>query len=173
MTGIIAALAHTPLWVWPLFAVMLWLGARNVSTRERALAPMFALPAIVLAIGLFEIATSSADLTLAIPAFAVSLALGVAIGWNLVPGDVVRRREQGRVLVPGSAAPLLIVIALLVLRYAMGYTYGRWPELRSDPALTLEFGATGALLAGILWGRALRLVQIYRRPSAIDRQERN
>jgi teichoic acid transport system permease protein len=173
MTGIVAAVAHTPLWVWPLFAVMLWLGVRNASTRERALAPMFALPAIVLAIGLFNIATSSGDLTLAIPAFVVSLAIGVAIGWNLVPSDVVPLREQGRVVVPGSAAPLLIVIAVLILRYAIGYTYGRWPELRSDPALTLEFGATGALLAGILWGRALRLVQIYRRPSPIDRQGRS
>jgi hypothetical protein len=172
MTGVAEAIGHTPLWIWPLFAVMLWLGARNASTRERPLAPMFILPAIVLAMGLFSIATSSADLTLVIPAFVVSLAIGVAIGWNLVPGDVVSLPEQGRVVVPGSLAPLLIVIAVLALRYASGYTYGRWPELRSDPALTLEFGATGALLAGIVWGRALRLVQIYRRSSATNRQSR-
>jgi hypothetical protein len=169
MTGIAEAIAHTPLWVWPLFAVMLWLGARNLSTRERPLARMFILPAIILVIGLFNIATSSADLTLVLPAFVVSLAIGVAIGWNLVPRGVVPLREQGRVVVPGSIAPLLVVIAVLILRYAVGYTYGRWPELRSDPALTLEFAATGALLAGIVWGRALRFVRIYRHPTTANR----
>jgi len=164
MTGIGEAIAHTPLWVWPLFAAMLWLGARNLATRERPLAPMFLLPAIGLIIAVVTVAASGADLTLVIPAFLVSLALGAAIGWNLVPGDVVPRRDEGRVVVPGSVAPLFIVIAFLVLRYAMGYVYGRWPELRSDRALTLEFGATGALLAGILWGRTLRFLKIYRRP---------
>jgi hypothetical protein len=111
-------IAPTPLWVWPLFAVMLWLDARNVSTRKRPLAPMFILPAIVLAIAMVNIATGSADLTLVLPAFVVSLAIGVAIGRNLVPKDVVPAREPGRVVVPGSRAPLLIVIAVLMLRYA-------------------------------------------------------
>ncbi len=133
---------------------------------------MFVLPAIVLALGLFNIATSSANLTLVIPAFVVSLAIGVAIGWNLVPSDVVPLPEQGRVVVPGSVAPLLIVIAVIALRYAIGYIYGRWPELRSDPALALEFGATGALLAGIVWGRMLRFVQIYRRSSVTNGEGR-
>jgi len=172
MTAIVEAIAHTPPWVWPLFLLMLWLGARNLATRERPLAPMFVLPAIVLILGLVTLATSSADLTLVIPAFVVSLAIGAAIGWNLVPGNVVPVRERGRVVVPGSVAPLLVVIAVLILRYAMGYIYGRWPELRRDPALTLEFGATGALLAGIVWGRMLRFVQIYRRPSPAGRPGR-
>jgi hypothetical protein len=163
MTGIAEAVAHTPLWVWPLFALVLFLGARNLGTRERPLAPLFILPAIVLILALYNLASSGADLTLVIPAFVVSLAIGAAIGWSLVPRDVVALRGQGRVRVPGSAAPLLVAIAVLILRYGIGYTYGRWPALRADPALALEFSATGALLAGIVWGRILRMAWIYRR----------
>ena len=51
----------------------------------------------------------------------------------------------------------------MILRYAIGYLYGRWPELRGDTALALEFSATGALLAGIVWGRILHFGQIYRK----------
>ncbi len=163
MTAIAEALAHTPLWVWPLFAIVLFFGARNLWPRERPLAPLFILPAILLAFTLYNLTASSADLTLVILAFAVSFAIGIGVGWNLVPTDVVALKGQGRVRVPGSVAPLLVVIAVIVLRYVMGYTYGRWPELRANSALAVEFSATGALLAGIVWGRILRLAQISRR----------
>jgi hypothetical protein len=163
VTDIVDALKHTPLWVFPLILIVLWLGARNLATRERPLMPLFILPALLLIFALINLASSRADLTLVIPAFVASLAIGAAIGWNLVPKNVVVLRGQGRVRVPGSVAPLLVVIAAVILRYGIGYLYGRWPALRADPALALEFSATGALLAGIVWGRILRLGQIYRR----------
>lgn len=163
MTEISAAIAHTPVWVWPLFVLVLFLGARNLWTRERPLSQMFILPAVMLIVALYNLTASSADLTLVIPAFVVSFGIGIGIGWNLVPKNVLALRDRGSVRIPGSVAPLLVVIALLILRYAIGYTYARWPQVRADPALALEFSATGALLAGILWGRILRLAQIYRR----------
>lgn len=163
MSEVAAAIAHTPLWVWPLFVVVLLLGARNLWTRERPLTPMFILPAVLLIFALYNLTASNADLTLVIPAFIVSLGIGVGVGWNLVPKNVVALHDRGTIRVPGSVAPLLVVIAVLILRYVIGYTYARWPELRADPALALEFSATGALLAGIVWGRILKLAQIYRR----------
>jgi hypothetical protein len=163
MTEISAAIAHTPVWVWPLFVVVLFLGARNLRTRERPISQMFILPAAMLIVALYNLTAGSANLTLVIPAFVVSFGIGIGVGWNLVPKNVLAQRDRGSVRVPGSVAPLLVVIALLILRYAIGYTYARWPEVRADPALALEFSATGALLAGILWGRILRLAQIYRR----------
>lgn len=162
MTAITQAIAHTPIFVWPLIAVVLFLGARNLWPRERPLSQMFILPAVLLVFAIYNLAASRADLTLPIAAFAVSFAIGIGVGWNLVPKNVVTVPERGAVRVPGSAAPLLVVIAIVILRYAIGYTYGRWPELRSDAALALEFSATGALLAGIVWGRILHFARIYR-----------
>jgi hypothetical protein len=163
MTEVAQAIVHTPIWVWPVFVVVLLLGARNLWPRERPLVQMFILPAVLLILAAVNLTASRANLTLVIPAFVVSFAIGIGVGWNLVPRNVVARRDRGTVRVPGSAAPLLVVIAVLILRYVIGYIYGRWPELQADPALALEFSATGALLAGIVWGRILRLAQIYRR----------
>ena len=56
-----------------------------------------------------------------------------------------------------------MAVAVVVLRYAIGYTYHNWPELRADPALALQFNAIGALLVGIVWGRIVRIGSIYRR----------
>ena len=163
MTEIVAAIKHTPVWVFPLIVFVLWLGARNLGTRQRALPALYVLPAILLIFALDNLLSNRAGLALAVPAFIVSLAIGIGVGWNLVPRGVTAIRAAGKVEVPGSVAPLLVVIAAVILRYAMGYTYGRWPALRADPALTLEFSATGALLAGIVWGRILHLGTIYRR----------
>jgi hypothetical protein len=163
MKAITAAVAHTPIWVWPLILIVLWLGARNLRDRERPLASLYILPAVVLVFAAVNLASSRANLALAIPAFAVGLSIGGAIGWNLVPRGMRAIRGAGGIVVPGSVAPLLIVIAAIILRYIVGYTYGRWPELRADPALAIEFGSTGALLAGIVWGRILHLGWIHRR----------
>lgn len=163
MTAITEAVAHTPVFVWPLIVLVLFLGARNLWPRERPLPQMFILPAVLLIFAVYNLAASRADPTLPIAAFIVSFAIGIGVGWNLVPKNVVPVRERFAVRVPGSVAPLLVVIAIVILRYAIGYTYGRWPEARADPALSLEFSATGALLAGILWGRNLHFARIYRR----------
>jgi len=163
MNEIIGAIENTPLWVWPLLAFVLFLGARNLWTRERGLAALFILPAVMILFALANLLTTAADLTLVIPAFVASFLVGGGIGWNLVPKAATADRARGVVRVPGSVAPLLVVVAIVVLRYAIGYTYGRWPEMRADPALALEFNATGALLAGIVWGRILRLARIYSR----------
>jgi len=163
MTEISAAIAHTPIWVFALFAAVLYLGARNLKARERTPISLIVLPLVMLGFALVNLVANSADKTLAIPAFIFSFAIGNAIGWNLLPKVVAVDRERGTIRVPGSVAPLLVVIAIVILRYAIGYAYGRWPELQADQALALEFSATGALLAGIVWGRIVRIGAIYRR----------
>ncbi len=163
MTEITAAIAHTPIWVWPLFVLVLYLGARNLTERERTPLSLVVLPLVMLGFALVNLVANAADKTLVIPAFIFSFAVGIAIGWNLVPKAVAVDRQHGTIRVPGSFAPLLVVIAIVILRYIIGYSYGRWPELRGDPALALEFSATGALLAGIVWGRIVRIGAIYRR----------
>lgn len=118
MKEVAAAVAHTPVWVWPVFVVVLFLGARNLWPRERPIGQMFILPAVLLILAAVNLTAGRADLTLVIPAFVASFAIGIGVGWNLVPRDVVALRDRGTVRVPGSVAPLLVVIAVLILRYA-------------------------------------------------------
>ena len=48
MTRILQAVVNTPLWVYPAAAAILWLGARNLTTRESRFGVLFAHPVIVL-----------------------------------------------------------------------------------------------------------------------------
>jgi hypothetical protein len=60
----------------------------------------------------------------------------------------------------------LVAVAVVVLRYAIGYTFHNWPDLRTDPALALQFSVIGAVLVGVVWGRIVRIVSLYRRAPA-------
>jgi hypothetical protein len=162
MTEIFQAAANTPLWFYAAAAVVLWLGARNLLARESRLGTLLVHPVIVFGLEIVNLVRGAAS-TAAIPAFAVSLAIGGVIGWNLAPTRIAAGRANGTVHVPASVAPLLVAVAVVVLRYAIGYTYHNWPELRADPALALQFNAIGALLVGIVWGRIVRIGSIYRR----------
>ncbi|MGB7102886.1 MAG: hypothetical protein WBD95_29530 [Xanthobacteraceae bacterium] len=165
MAEILDAIANTPLWFYAAAAVVLWLGARNLSVRESRLGTLFVHPVIVLVLEIANLAGSAAP-AVAIPAFMISFAVGGAIGWKLAPHYVVAGRASSTVHVRGSVAPLLVAIAVVVLRYSIGYTYNTWPELRTDPALALQFSAIGALLVGVVWGRIVCIVSVYRRAPA-------
>ncbi len=172
MREIVAAAVSTPLWFYVAAAVVLWLGARNLSARESSLAVLFIHPVLVFALEIANFLRGPASAA-AIPAFVASFAVGGAIGWTLTPNGVAAGRACGSIHVPGSVAPLVVAVAVVVLRYAIGYTFYNWPELRADPAIALEFSAFGALLVGIVWGRIVGIVAVHRRaPAQILRSER-
>ena len=162
MTRFLQAVVNTPLWVYPMAAAILWLGARNLTTRAFRLGVLFVHPVIVLGLEITNLVAGAATMTVAIPAFVVSFAIGGAIGWTLAPTDIVAGRARGAVRVPGSVAPLLVAVAVVIQRYVMGYTYSYWPTSQAEPALAVQFSAIGALLVGIVWGRIVRVVASYR-----------
>jgi hypothetical protein len=163
MTLILQAVANTPLWVYPAAAAILWLGARNLTARESRLGILFVHPVIVLGLEIMNLVGSAAAMTVVIPAFVASLMAGGAIGWNLAPTDIVADRARGTVRVPGSVAPLLVAIAVVIQRYVMGYAYSRWPEFQAEPVVAIQFSTIGAVLVGIVWGRIIGIVAVYRR----------
>jgi hypothetical protein len=162
MEEVVSAVRHTPIWVFPLFLAVLWLGALHLRERSLSIWTMAILPVVMVGLAVANLAVGSAFLGLAVPAFLFSLAIGAAIGWSLAKRPVAIDREKGSLRLSGSVTPFLVVIGILALRYVTGYLYGRWPELRANPALALEISATGALLAGIVLGRLAHLVRWYR-----------
>ncbi|MGH6989017.1 MAG: hypothetical protein ACREFD_02970 [Stellaceae bacterium] len=152
-----------PAWLWPACAVALVLGARELWRGPRPIALFYLLPAILSAAALGDLVATRAGLILVVPAFIFSLLIGIGIGWNLVSATTRPIRTPGNIEVPTSVSPLLAAIATVILHIAIFYIYGRWPALRANPAIALEFSATAALLAGILWGRVFRLGRLARR----------
>jgi len=138
---------HTLLWVWPLLALVLWLGWSARKPRVAHLLQLAALPLVGLGVTIAGVVQS------ALPAFTLAgwltglllaLPIGHAIG---------RRREvrwqDGRVWIAGGWFLLGFALSIFAVRYALGVTFGVWPQLARQPAWIAGAGlAGGAIFAG-------------------------
>jgi hypothetical protein len=59
--------------------------------------------------------------------------------------------------------PLVVSLAIVLLRDTFGYLYARYPEPVADPGYALGLIAGGALFGGVTFGRFGRLALWYRR----------
>lgn len=153
---IVEILQRTPGWVWALAAGLLLLGLSQL--RERRLAPwrLWLLPGVLLTLGLWSLAQSFTPpwLALAVWTKAVALAAAVARRWPAPPG---LRLEGGRLVLPGSALPLVVIGAVFVLRYAGGVALALHPAWRADPVVALSMAASFGAISGLLLGRTIAL----------------
>lgn len=163
MDEVWSAIRHTPLWVWPLIAVSVLLGARDLRPHTVPVNSLYVLPAVIVALAVVYMLAGAAPKPLA---FGLWLAVAVpfaALGWVVSAAPLAIDRDQRTVDLPRRVIPLLLIVAIICLRYAFGYIYGRWPELKPDPTYALVQIAIGAAIAGMAlgyYGRLLRRVRI-------------
>jgi hypothetical protein len=166
MSAIANIVGHTPVWVFPLIVAVLWLGSINLRECAVPLRSLFVLPGVMLLISIGNAIGTSAGPWTAVADWLCSAAIGAVIGWLLTRRPRAIDPGSGRITVQGSAIPLLVCIALVILRYAFGYLYGRYPDLRADQNYALALIAGAALLGGVILGRHGRFALWYRQTAA-------
>jgi preprotein translocase subunit Sec61beta len=157
MSAIANIVGHTPVWVFPLIVAVLWLGSINLRERNVSVRSLFILPVVMLVMSIGNSIGTSAGPWTALVDWLCSAAIGAVIGWYLTQTPRAIKLNPRQIVLPGSAIPLIVCIALIVWRYAFGYLYGRYPELRADRNYALVLIAGGALLGGVMLGRYGRL----------------
>jgi len=148
-----AIVSHTPLWVWIVLAMIVRLGAAQMRTRDVAAARVVLVPALLAAFSLWG-ATSAFGRAGAALVLAAWLA-GAALGWASNRAlDLPRRVDanaDGSFRVGGSIAPLVLMLAVFLLRYVNGVAIAIDRPLATTPwyaiAATLAFAAPTGLYA--------------------------
>jgi hypothetical protein len=157
MYTIIQIIQRTPIWVFPLIAVVLWLGSINL--RERTVSPrvLWALPTAMLLMSTGNSIGAAAEPRTVLVDWLVAATIGTTIGWMLTQKPLAIEPGARRMTLPRTVVPLAVCVAMILLRYAFGYLYGRYPELRADRTYALTLIAGSAVLGGIMFGRCARL----------------
>ena len=148
MQTLLQIVTNTPLWVWPLLALILWLGWQGTQSRVVPAWRLSLLPLIGLGMSLATIAQSVRPGVLAAAWFAsvlVALPLGHAIGRR----RAVRPMEDGRIEIAGGWFMLVFGLSIFAVRYALGVLFGVLQALKTDPAWIAVSGATSGFVAGI------------------------
>ncbi len=140
--------AHTPLWVWPLMALVIWLGILGLRTRILPLWRLAILPVLGLAFSLAGIGQTVRP-ALALVAWLAALAVGLPFGLWLGRRRIVRRLDDGRLELAGGWFMLVFGLSIFAVRYTLGVTFGMAPSLKSEAAWIALAGGVGGLVAGI------------------------
>lgn len=155
--------AHTPLWVWALFAALLALGISQTRQRRVAAARVLMLPVMLMALGLYSMAPGFAGAPASALAWAASLSGAAWLGFKAGPRTGARWLAETRQLaLPGSLLPLLVIVIVFGLRYANGVSLAMHPQWHGVPPWQLPLALAFGGLTGWLLGRSIALWRLSR-----------
>jgi hypothetical protein len=163
---------NTPLWVWALLGLLLWLGWRDLRARTVAPGRLAILPLVAGSISLVNVLTSARP-ALAVPAWLLALAAGVPLGFV-----VARRRrlqvdaDRGRMWLAGSWFSMAVGLSIFAIRYAMAVTAAFNPGVAREAPWIVSANALGGIVAGIGLGWMAGLLLRYRRAAQATRGRR-
>ncbi|MGO1073484.1 DUF6622 family protein [Lysobacter sp. CA199] len=157
-----ALLTHTPLWVFALFAVLIWLGARRLRASTLPLARVWTVPAIFIAWGLCGLFAHAGGTPIeSLGRWIGGALIGGALGaWSLSPSALRFDHRNRLVRQPGSALPLLRNLAIFAGHYVLQMIAAAHPQMR-DSAMAWDLYVSG-FSAGFFIGWAIRFVSARR-----------
>ncbi len=156
----IQILKGTPIWVWAILAALIYLGSKQLKTRVVKRYSVLIAPVVFLFVGLMAagrgpvgFATWAASL--------ISLAAVTFFVWQ--PTGGARYEASGdRLHMPGSAVPMLLMLAIFLLNYVINVVLAINPAYRGELAWQVVPALILGALSGVFIGRAATLFRMNR-----------
>lgn len=156
----------TPHWVWALLAALLWLGASQMLPRQVGLRRTLLAPLALTAFSAWGLGTAfglKPGLLLAWLAASGATAL-VALALRAQAPDGLRFDAATlRFHLPGSAVPMLLILAIFMTKYIVGVELALQPPLAADHGFALDIALLYGLFNGLLFARVVRLWRLVQR----------
>jgi hypothetical protein len=153
---LIQILTHTPLYVWAILAFLVYRGVVALRERETTLRKLFIIPVVMLALSLQDIAAKFGAGLLPWSAWA-GAALAVALlVWKFSGAGISAGAASGGVRVHGSRAPLALMMAIFLTKYATAVTLAIQPQASHNPLFAVAVCALFGAFNGYFLGRLAR-----------------
>lgn len=154
---------NAPIWVWPLFFVLLFIGLMAMRTRDSSCIPYFFYPLFGLSAanainGLVHVPTSWI-------VFAFSFLVGVALAFRWQDGLILQKTGWNMKL-KGDRITILILMLIFFSNFVNGVLESVAPQLREATVFTIIFAGVIGACSGSFTGRALRVVTLRARSSS-------
>lgn len=162
---LIQILRGTPMWVFALFAYLVWMGIKRLQPGVRNVRSIWVTPAIFIAWGVFGLLQRNGPFAQTVIDWLVGGALGGIFGGAPRQRLLVDRIRR-RVLQPGSVIPLARNLLIFGGHYLLNVAAVVRPGLR-DVLMNWDIVVSG-VSAGYFIGWALRFLQSYRAAPQTD-----
>lgn len=149
-------ISHTPMWVFALLAVLIYLGLSQTKDRQLSLGRILLMPAVMTIWSVLSL-NSILHSPLALMILGVSLLLTVGLAWSLLPKIPVSY-QAGRYHIKGSWLPLLLILGIFIIKYVVAYTLATQANILENHLFIAITSGTYGLLSGIFILRAVRIL---------------
>ncbi len=141
-------LVKTPLYVWAILAFLIYRGLLAARDRDVSVARMLVIPALMLVLALQAIAAQFGVASVGMAAWAAGTGLMLLQRWKFGVAGVTPGAAPNSVRIRGSWAPLAMMVAVFLIKYALAVVLAIRPHL-ADEAV---FAATACGLLGLCNG---------------------
>ncbi len=144
-------LTHTPIWVFPLFAYLVWLGIKAMRPRTVTIWRSLIVPAVFIVWGLSRL-LSSRDFAAPLAAWLGAAAALLVVGL-LTARPIDLDHTTGEIKRPGSVVPLIRNITVFALQYTVAVLAAVDPHDATTVAVVgraISGGTTGYFLGGTI-----------------------
>lgn len=147
-------ISQIPIWVAPLFILLLILGIRATKTRSVPLVIIYALP--LLALLSLQSLSRLPDQALVWPLYVVFYGLGAVLGFRLQQRWIIAKHAR-HVEVAGEWLTLATMMFIFALSFAIGMVRSIAPTFLENPLNEIILVALVAIVGGIFIGRTVRV----------------
>jgi hypothetical protein len=160
-------LLKAPIWVWPLFAVLLAAGMRMSRSRIVRPQPVIIISSLMLLFSGYGVVSAFQGSALALLVWAGMLGLSLVLCHRLsYPQGWLFDQQTQRMHVPGSWLPLVLFMTIFFIKFTVQSFLLIQPDFSTQPLLALPVSAIYGLLSGIFAARAWHALRISRKMPA-------
>ncbi|WP_395699386.1 DUF6622 family protein [Aquabacterium sp.] len=150
--------SHTPLWVWGLLAGLIALGLRQARDHVLRRGALLVLPLVLATMSLAGASNAFGLLPGVVLAWLTGLAAG-AVAFTLLKLPLrAQTLPDGRFAVGGSWLPMVLLIGVFLLRYAVSASLAMHPALAHATGFALGASLLYGGVAGLFARRAWRIL---------------
>ena len=153
---LIQIISHTPLYVWAILAFLIYRGVLAASTREVAFKKLFIIPAVMLALSLQDIGAKFGLQGMPLAAWAAGALCTGLLVWRLGAPGIAAGSTADAVRVRGSWAPLALMMAIFMTKYATAVSMAIQPALAGHAVFMVAVCALFGCFNGYFMGRLAR-----------------
>ncbi|MCX9022508.1 hypothetical protein NLN94_20670 [Citrobacter portucalensis] len=161
---VLGMLEHTPVWVYLLFAFLLYRGIKARTPATVTLEKLALIPAIFLFWDIYDLIIYRDPTLITYIQWTIGIISGAIIGYILINPDRLSRSSAPRSIHrPADYSALPFMLLAFGVKYVLGVLNATAPDVLRQPAMSALAIITGGMFAGVFVGKFTRYVSVWLR----------
>ena len=154
--------AHIPVWVYFIFVALVALGWRQARTRIVPVGVVSGVALGMLGLSLYGVIAAFGARPAPLVAWALGMAVSIGFGRGVLGPRGLVAHSASRVQVPGSWLPLVLMMAIFIAKFALGFAIGMRLPVIAAPWFVVGASFVFGVLSGAFAARAVVVQQFMR-----------